>query len=128
MDPDLIKRLFPNASASTIRRNLNDNPPGLPASEPQPSQLGTLDISSSGKTKKRTRSVQCPERYVIVFHIHAVRPQDWDNWSTKELQDFIIKAGILPSDNWRVLQGSIVPHKVDRPEQEKTVIEITRLI
>lgn len=127
MTEELLRRLFPNASASTIRRNLADNAARVSARQPQSPELGALDIPAPRKAKGRARAVQCAERYLIVFHFYAVRPLDWDNWSSKELQDIVIRAGILPSDNWRVLQGSIVSHKVNQPEEEKTVIEITRL-
>jgi Holliday junction resolvase RusA-like endonuclease len=123
-----LRKHFPHASAATINRNLGDTSPGLRPDQPQRIERSALDLPPQGKKKGRSRPVPDPERYRIVFHVYSVRPFDWDNYSTKELQDVIVKAGILHDDNWRELEGSIVPHKAEGPEEERTVVEITRLL
>lgn len=40
----------------------------------------------------------------------------------------LVRAEILPGDNWRTLEGSVIPHKVEIAEEERTVVEITRLL
>lgn len=57
----------------------------------------------------------------------SVRPLDWDNYRLKDLQDLLCLTGLLPSDNWNELEGSVISEKVHRKEEEKTVIEITPL-
>lgn len=126
-----LRKHFPHASVATINRNLGDTPPGLRPDQPQRIERKALDSPPPGKAKGRARPLQnlaASERYRIVFHVYSVRPFDWDNYSTKELQDIIVKAGILPDDNWRVLDGSVVPHKAQAPDEERTVIEITRIL
>lgn len=66
-------------------------------------------------------------RYRIHFAVWSMRPCDWDNFRCKYLQDGLVKLGLLPSDDWQVLEGSISSHKADCKEEERTEITITRL-
>lgn len=127
MNPNLLKRLFPNASSSTFKRNAGDSSEGVRPDQPECSGRSALELQAPGKTKSGAGPAPSSERYRIVFHVYSIRPFDWDNYSTKELQDIIVRSGILSADNWRVLEGSVIPHKAQAPDEERTVVEITRI-
>lgn len=113
-------------AAYTAKQNRNRDS-GLPAPDQKPTQGQSLERTVSGKSKSSACPVDRPEpprRTRIKFTIYAVRPCDWDNWSIKECQDLLIKAGILHGDDWHSLQGEIVSEKVHSKDEERTVIEI----
>jgi|SRR6266542_1712330 len=68
-------------------------------------------------------------RFTIRFVVHSRRPVDWDNLAIgiKSAQDLLIAIGIIPDDNWKVLQGQIVSEKCNRAEDEGVTIEIETL-
>jgi len=53
-----------------------------------------------------------------------MHPCDWDGYSIKELQDILIKAGILDGDEWYRLHGTVVSRKVHTKEEERTEVMI----
>lgn len=79
-----------------------------------------LVIPSQGKGKSE-------DRFEIVFEIYSARPCDWDNYSTKELQDCIVEEGILPDDNWKILQGKVITKKALTKKDEQTIVYVTKL-
>lgn len=123
MTNDELKRLFPRASQSFIQRNAAR----LRANNPEPTQGNALVGVVPGKEKSGTRTPICTEpssRLRIRFTIYAVRPADWDAWHVKELQDLLIKSGILSGDEWYSLEGQVCSEKVYSKEEERTEIEI----
>lgn len=91
---------------------------GLRSAKPKPVKRPALVKDVSGETKSLYR-------IKILFRIYSVRPLDWDNYSIKQLQDLLVKSGILPDDKWSVLSGEVVSEKVDRKEEERTQITFT---
>lgn len=97
------------------------------SSEPKPVEGNTLVGTVPRKAKSRNRAPVSPEpksRQRIKFTVYAVRPCDWDGYHIKELQDMLIHAGILDSDDWASLRGEVISEKVYSKEEEMTVIEI----
>lgn len=83
-----------------------------------------LDKVAKGEAKGGDGYLQ---RYSITFRIFATKPCDWDNWHIKEIQDLVVQSGILPDDNYRILEGRVISVKVGTKAEEKTVIEIVAL-
>jgi hypothetical protein len=119
---ELIKR-FPHATESFLQANADD--PGLRAVQPQPVERLPLDPHPSGE---ETRWYDAARRFEIVLTVHSIRPCDWDGYDIKALQDFLIRAGILPDDGWKTLSGRVVSCKAATKDEEKTTIEITAFI
>ena len=117
MTPEEIKRYLPNASQSTIRVNT----PRIHPAEPERPAKCTLERPVSGEET-------CAFRFEIEFTVYSRRPLDWDNWRVKELQDALINAGILDSDDWSRLQGRVKSCKVHTKEEERTEIKIGLVI
>lgn len=122
MTREQLIKLYPRASADFIRRNADPDAHRLPSVREERAKGGALVSAPSGKTKSVPRVVQ---RAHITFRVFAVRPMDWDNPSTKELQDLLVTAGIMPGDAWHQLYGTVISEKVSTTAEEKTVIEIT---
>lgn len=80
----------------------------------------TLELPTQGKRESE-------DRFEIVFEIYSTRPCDFDNYSTKELQDCIVEEGILPDDNWKVLQGKIISKKALTKKDQRTIVYIERI-
>lgn len=117
------------ARASETVRKLN---PQLfkPYAETNDKQLPTInqECTERGALVSPTpRKAKSGVRFEIVFTVYAVSPADWDGYHVKELQDLLVKSGILPGDDWATLQGKVVPQKAAKKEEEKTVIEITQI-
>jgi hypothetical protein len=91
--------------------------PELRAAEPERVERKALD------KKVRGKGTGCGG-FAILFTVHAVRPQDWDNYSVKGLQDMLVHAGIIDADSWDELEGSVRSRKVQSKEEERTEIEI----
>ncbi len=122
MNENRLKRFFPNASTAFIKKN-SDLPTGnqrLPSNEQQQPKRGSLD----SPTKRKEQSTA---RFEITFEIYAVRPNDWDNVHVKEIQDSLIRAGILFDDNYKLLQGRIIAKKAHSKEEERTVITLEKI-
>lgn len=123
--PDELKHLFPGASASTLRANqIKPNPHGLPPAEPQHAQRSPLELGKPGK-KAGLQSLAC--RYRITVTVYACQPLDWDNIDVKRLQDTLRAVGLIPDDNWRILEGHVISQKAHTEAEERTEIELVRL-
>lgn len=94
-----------------------DGAAGLCATKPECTER--LPLDSAGKREGKS----C-QRFKIVFTVYARRPLDWDNYRLKDLQDCIVKSGILDGDEWNVLEGSVISKKAHSEAEEKTVVEI----
>ena len=92
----------------------------LCATKPECPEGVPLDSASKREGKVRRRAK-------ILFTVYARRPLDWDNYRLKDLQDCIVKSGILDGDEWDVLEGSVVSAKAHKKEEERTVVEIQTL-
>lgn len=114
-----LKRLFPNISKDVLRRSLT-GASALRSRDEKRIERNALGGGVQGKAKSG-------DRFKIVFTVYAVHPADWDNYDIKALQDLVVKSGIIPADHWFALKGEIDPKKVQRPEEEKTIISIIRL-
>jgi len=125
MNVDELKRIYPNASLSFLRRNSQDNPVGLPAPNPQPTQGHALVCVAPRKSKGSTRTTQRPRKRNIIFRVYSQRPADWDGYHIKELQDCLVAAGILDDDAWDVLQGQVISCKAHSASEVRTEIETT---
>lgn len=77
--------------------------------------------------RKEAGSQSPTQRLSITFIVYSRRPCDWDGYHVKELQDMLVHAGVLLSDDWTVLEGRIISRKAHTKEEERTVIEITAL-
>lgn len=63
-------------------------------------------------------------RFKIIFRVRSIQPCDWDNYRCKELQDLLVRAGVIPDDKYSILQGEVIPEKVCSREEEGTLIEV----
>jgi Holliday junction resolvase RusA-like endonuclease len=118
---ELLKR-YPNASASFIARNCSDLHSGVRADDKKPAKGRPLVRRISREEESRPRP---QERARIRFFIYSTRPADWDNYSTKQLQDCLVEAGFLDADDWDRLCGQVVSYEVHSKEEETTVVEIS---
>lgn len=118
---EALRKRFPNASEAFLARNSEPVAARPHPSIQEPAQGKTLDRAASGKDS----SGRCHRsRVKIRVTVRAIRPCDYDNYHIKELQDVLVRAGILEDDSWDLLQGEVVSEKVDTIEQEGTLIEI----
>ena len=123
MTPNELRKRFPNASAAFLQRNTQVDLPGLAGLRPsveEPDQGIALERPVSGKASGRSR-------FEILFRVFARRPPDWDNAHIKELQDTLVRIGLLPDDDWKTLQGKVQTFKVSCAEEERTEIFIVEL-
>ena len=97
-----------------------DNDTRVLASNDKPVKRRSLGDGIQGKAKGGIF-------FKICFTVYAVRPADWDGWHIKELQDLLVKSGVIPGDDWATLGGEVLSRKVKTKEEEKTVIEITQI-
>lgn len=112
------------------RANSKTGAIGLPATDSQPVKGHTLERVAPRKEKSGNSPVVSPEprrRKRIRFTVYAVRPADYDNWHTKEIQDLLVHAGILDDDKWDILQGEVISEKIHKKEDERTEILIEQL-
>lgn len=117
MTPAELKTKFPHASESFIRQNCSV---GLRAGDEE---------RAEGKSLERSvpREETCRTRITIRFTVYAKRAADWDAYDVKWVQDLLVNIGVLPGDDWAVLQGEVRSEKVHKKEEERTEIEIVRL-
>ena len=118
---ELLAR-YPNASEAFLKRNADVGDSRIRAAEPKRSQGLPLVSAPPRKAKGRSRIIR---RYQVTYWVFAVRPCDWDNYSIKGLQDLLVTASLLPGDAWYQLYGTVISEKVQKAEDEKTVVEIT---
>lgn len=112
-----LKTKFPNASESFIRKNSSAE---VRADDAKPTQGDSLVCYSPREDPGR-------RRLAIRFIVYSTRPADWDGYSIKECQDLLIHAGILDSDSWDTLVGTVSSKKVHAKVEERTEVEIFRL-
>ena len=131
MTREALKLAYPNCSAAFLARNASqdgqaspdDHRPRLHAVQPQSNERVPLDARPEGE---ETRWYASARRFEILFTVHSQRPCDWDGWDIKALQDFLVRAGIIPDDGWKTLSGRVVSEKVATgSRRRKTVITIT---
>lgn len=126
MTADELRARFPNASEAFITANADKNYAGrLPPAKPQRPEGQPLERPAPGEASGR--SVTSP-RHRIRFTIYSVHPCDWDGYHIKELQDMLVRAAILPDDNWGFLQGEIVSEKAHTKADERTEITIEECV
>ncbi len=101
--------------------NIQNNPSRLPSAVKKRPQGNALVSALPGEVESGFRP---PRRAKILFRVFACRPADWDGYHIKELQDVLVKAGILDGDDWDLLEGQIVSEKVRSEAEERTEIEI----
>lgn len=121
MTYDELKSQFPNASESFLRANADNNSARIRPANPQRIEGRPLERPVTGQ---ETRWHFPAERFQITFTVFATSPADWDNYSIKYLQDWLVAAGIIPGDGWKTLSGRVLPVKVHTKEEERTEIEI----
>lgn len=81
-----------------------------------------------GASPRKAKGSDGPiQRFAITFTVYSVYPPDWDGIHIKEIQDMVCEAGILPSDDYRTLEGRVISKKVHTKAEERTVIEILAL-
>lgn len=116
-----LRAMFPNGSRSFLEANL---PPV--AAGPHPA-IAEQDQGSALERSGEGEEASCgvhQARFKIVFRVRSCQPCDWDNYRCKELQDLLVKIGVLPDDKWSILRGEVIPEKVEHRAEEGTVIEV----
>lgn len=119
-------RWSPEEYAAFKKRNTGGS--GLCSTDAEPAKGNPLERSLPREGKGSAGPPVSPEpkgRSRILFTVYSVRPCDWDGYHVKELQDLLIKAGILDGDEWNLLQGEVISEKVYSKEEERTEITIT---
>lgn len=124
MNLNELKRRYPRASESFIRANLDADDTRLCPAAAKPVRRMPLD--NEGESKEADWYFPA-KRFEITFTVYSVRPADYDGLDIKFLQDFCVKAGIIPNDKWSVLSGRVVSRKAATEGEEKTIVEITAL-
>lgn len=120
MHPDDIKRLFPNASASTIARNAGFEPRAV-VSRPERKQdpVDEPVAADAGKTFSQGRTL-------VLITSYRCKLLDDDNLAlgSKPLVDGLVEAGFFPSDSkiWCEIRHRQV--KIDCPKRERTEIDL----
>lgn len=118
-DLEKLARKFP-ISEATRRRN-QDCAGRVCANDPKPIEGNTLE-------RPAPREEACwyspSQRFEIRFIVYSTRPADWDGYHVKELQDMVVKAGILYDDKSELLQGSVISRKAYSKEEVRTEVEI----
>ena len=115
--PDEFRRIFPNASASTIARN---NQAGGVASSPvaQPRNVDEPLAEDEGKAVDQVRRL-------VRVTLCRRRLLDDDNPYPKHFIDAIKEAGLIVDDSPRWCKIEVVQRLVYFAQGECTVIEIT---
>ena len=114
-----------NVSESVRRRNphlYGDSGSGIRPAASQPT--ARLPLEGGGESED-TNWYASARRFEIQLTVYSVRPADWDGYYFKALQDFLVKAGVIPQDRWDIVIGATVRSKKAATEgEEKTVINI----
>lgn len=118
-----MKNEFNQASESFKRLNQHLFG-GIRANDPKPAKRSAL---VSPAPREDTRWYGSAKRFEITYIVYSKRPADYDGYSIKELQDMVVKSGMLPDDKWEVLSGRTISRKILKGEEERTVIEIRTL-
>lgn len=119
MSPDDLKRLFPNASASTLRANLSTDgagPTAVVERSPKAKPLAANQIKAQG-----------PERLRIVFVSVRKRLLDPDNVCEKWMLDALRFVGAICGDEPDKIALETTQRKARKGEVEHTEITVYRL-
>jgi hypothetical protein len=116
-----FKRLFPNASAATLRRNA-DLAIGLQGSQPK-RHLQDDPLESVGRKESRPAG---PSRRVAII-CRRIRLQDPDNACVKYLVDALRHEKLIPDDSPDHIVLEVRQEKVDHKADEETVVKISPL-
>lgn len=121
MNPDVLKRLFPRASASVLAVNLASNAAGIPDAKPA-KQTRALDSHNAKET-------QGAGRHHVCFTLCRVQLLDVDAkyGSVKDALDFLATCGAIHGDREDQISLEVRQEKVRHYRDEKTVIEIYQL-
>ena len=124
-----LRKRFPKAPESFFQRQINHENTDhhnsrLRPAAPKPVERLPLD---DARGAEEAHWYDAAGRFEIVFTVYSVRPADYDGFDIKALQDFLVSAGIIPSDKWNVLSGRVVSRKAATEAEEKTVVEITAI-
>lgn len=109
---------FPNATESTIRRNVDAAGQPSPA-QPQHDSLQRL----AGPATPETRH---PAQCLVRVESRRVRLQDPDNAVVKWHIDALRYAGVIPDDTSAHIQLSISQTKVATKAEEGTLIHLSK--
>lgn len=118
MDPNQLKRLFPNASRSTIKLNQASHQPSCPVME-RPASDESL-AAPQGKTSDSGR-------YLVRVVSYRTRLLDEDNLAEKYHVDACRYAGLIPADSPDRTTIQVTQEKVATKEQERTEVTIQQL-
>jgi len=115
----------PKDEAAPYRINYEnpDDPFGLRARQQKSEERRALDRVQKGADARDERLAGC-DQFLVTFRIFACQPMDWDNPSTKELQDALRRLHFLPGDEWWRLQGRVITDKAPTKQDERTEVEI----
>lgn len=105
-----------------LSRGVQNHPAGL---RPEPKKLPQGRTLVSPLPREVESGFCPPRRAKILFRVFTCRPADWDGYHIKELQDLLVKAGILDGDQWDLLEGQVISEKVRQEAEERTEIEVT---
>jgi Holliday junction resolvase RusA-like endonuclease len=117
MTPNELKRRFPNASDSFIKRNLSPVR-GLQNTEPQRSAKVALGVEGEAKQAGPSR------RQVSITSVRK-RLIDPDNLFVKPLIDALRYEGVIADDSAAHIVLVVKQEKVNHKHDERTVIEIS---
>lgn len=114
MNENYFRRLFPNASRSTIEANC-----GVCDPKPEQNQAPALDKTVQGE-------IQSVERPIVRFNLCRTRLLDKDNAdaSVKDLLDGLQRACLIADDNTQAINLQVEQTKVETRREERTEIEI----
>lgn len=113
-----LKRLFPNASASTIRANIVES--GLPGAITKP----TVCHAPIATPKRKDSNTP---RYFVCIESRRRRLLDPDNLCGKYFVDAIRYAKLIPNDSAKDIQFTIFQTKIGEKEKPVTIIEIRKI-
>lgn len=119
MTPHELKKIFPNASRSTLQRNLETG--GVPPSAEHEQDSVNESLAASPGTHRN------PCRCAVVIASYRLRLADEDNLFIKWHLDALVRAGIIRNDDPSSVQVEVRQFEVEWPDMERTEIYITCL-
>lgn len=123
ISPDEYARYCPNSTPHARKRIAEAYAQWARSAEPQQPEKAL----ENPIRRKKASSHRDQGRYQITYRVYACQPADFDNIHTKYLTDALVRCGLLPADDWRVLEGRVVSDKAQSLADERTEIEIVRL-
>ncbi len=115
MNEHQLKRIFPNASRSTIaaNRGVVSNP------EPQRHEAPTLGATIPGEAK----SLRRPRIRFTLFRCQLLDPDNAAG-SVKDLLDGLRHSSLIQGDEWHAIKLEVEQEKVSKRKDERTEIVI----